>query len=137
MDSARGGGGGSLREGSPDARRGLGQPATNVLGPDEADGLAPGAQAAFSSSKAAAARAPVEILIAPEWVLWCLLAVIAMLLLAATLGMIALLGFGRSTLWGVRRLFDVSKENNVPTYFSSFQLLAAAVLLGVIAATRP
>lgn len=75
----------------------------------------------------------VELSIAPVRVLAWLLAVIAMLLLAATLGAIAYLEFGRDTIWGLRRLFDLDEENNVPTYFSSLQLLAAAILLGLIA----
>jgi hypothetical protein len=95
--------------------------------------LPPIRQAASSSFETAAARIPVELSIAPERVLYWLLAVIAMLLLAATLGMMAFLGFGRDTVWGLRKLFDVSQENNIPTYFSALQLLAAAVLLGVIA----
>jgi hypothetical protein len=76
---------------------------------------------------------PIEFSLAPRRVLSWLLAVIALLLLAATLCVIAWLGFGRDTLWGLRRLLDVGAENTIPTYFSALQLLAAAVLLAVIA----
>ena len=116
---------GTPPEGQSASRKGVRRPRPS--------GLPPIGQAASTSFATAAAPSPVEFSIAPERVLYWLLAVIAMLLLAATLGMFAYLGFGRSTAWGVRKLFDVSKENNIPTYFSAFQLLAAAGLLGVIA----
>lgn len=79
------------------------------------------------------ARYPIEILISPGRALRWLLLVITALLLAMTLGVIAWLGFGHSSIWGLRPLLDVGREANIPTYFSSVQLLAAALLLGVIA----
>ena len=88
---------------------------------------------ALGSSALAPARAPLELSIAPRRILYGLLAVVGLLILAATLGMIAWLGFGRTTLWGLRKLFDVASENHIPTYFSTLQLVIAAVLLGVIA----
>jgi hypothetical protein len=96
-------------------------------------GLPDAAKTVSAGSDLAAARVPIELPIAAERVLYGLLAVIAMLLLAATVGMIAWLGFGQETLWGLRGLFDLSKENNIPTYFSALQLIIATVLLGVIA----
>ena len=85
----------------------------------------------LGSSALAPARVPLELSIRPRRILYGLLAVIALLILAATLGMIAWLGFGRSTIWGLRKLFDLASENNIPTYFSTLQLVIAAVLLGV------
>jgi len=117
--------------GSAKAERGS-RPARGALSDGWQDGATAG-QAISHRSDAAAARSLVELSIAPERVLSWLLAVIAMLLLAATLGAIAHLEFERSTIWGLRQLFHVGHENNVPTYFSSVQLLAAAILLGLIA----
>jgi hypothetical protein len=95
---------------------------------------APQASGPVSGSSALApARVPLELSIRPRRILYGLLAVIALLILAATLGMIAWLGFGRPTIRGLRTLFDLASENNIPTYFSTLQLVIAAVLLGVIA----
>jgi hypothetical protein len=86
----------------------------------------------LASSAMVVARAPVEVSITPERMLYGLLAVIGMLVVGATLDTIASLQFGfefgRST---IRRHFVLSAENNIPTYFSALQLLVAAVLLGV------
>ncbi len=88
----------------------------------------------LASPATAAACVPIELSIAPARILYGLLAVIAVLLLGATLDTIASLAFGfelgRNT---IRRHFDLGAENNIPTYFSALQLLTAAVLLGVIA----
>lgn len=77
---------------------------------------------------------PVAVSIVPKRVLFALLAVISVLLLGAAVDAIATFGFGfetgRST---IRRHFELSAENNIPTYFSALQLLTAAALLGVIA----
>lgn len=89
--------------------------------------------AIFAGSALVPARGPLEISLVPRRILYGLLAVIGLLILAATLGMIAWLGFGRNTVWGLRPLFNLGFENNVPTYFSTLQLVGAAVLLGVIA----
>jgi hypothetical protein len=95
-------------------------------------GLPRTAGVVLASSATAAARAPLELSLAPKRVLCGLLVVIAVLILAGTLGVIAWLEFGRTTIWGLRRLFDLDEENNIPAYFSALQLLTAAVLLGVI-----
>ena len=42
----------------------------------------------------------------------------------------------RGGLWGVTRLFDINEENNIPTWYSSIQLLLCSALLGLIAAVK-
>ena len=61
---------------------------------------------------------------------YCLIAVVLLHLLA----MVAVFGFGHDRLMGLIPLFNMEDEKNVPTYFSSFQLLVAAALLGLCAA---
>lgn len=100
---------------------------------EDGPGSPRGDSVAFAGSAVSPARAPLEISLVPRRILFALLAVIGLLILAATLGLIAWLGFGRNTIWGLRRLFDLGSENNIPTYFSTLQLVTAAVLLGVIA----
>jgi hypothetical protein len=74
-----------------------------------------------------------ELSIAPRRALLWLMAISVSLVLAGTLSMIAWLGFGHAQVFGFRPLFDLDAENNIPSYFSTLQLLTVAVLLGVIA----
>jgi hypothetical protein len=62
------------------------------------------------------------------------LAAIAALAVAGTLVIVADLSLGYTHLFGLRPLFDLDREGNVPTMFSSLALLAAALLLALVAA---
>lgn len=101
--------------------------------PEDGAGLLRRGDGLLASAIPARARTPLELSVAPERVLYGLLAVIVMLLLAGTLGVVAWLEFGHDRIWGLRRLFDLDNENNIPAYFSALQLLIAAILLGVVA----
>jgi hypothetical protein len=62
---------------------------------------------------------------------------ITLLLLVASLGMQAITVLGWGDHWqGVERLFNLDKENNIPTWYSSTCLLVCALLLFIIARDR-
>jgi len=61
-----------------------------------------------------------------------LLAVTALLVLASTVGQLVKYWVGHDGLARLIRLFYVSSERNVPTFYSSFLLLSAASLLALI-----
>jgi hypothetical protein len=88
----------------------------------------------LAGSATVAADIPLEFSVAPGRILYGLLALIAMFILASTLGVVGTLGFGQHGIWtGLYRFFYLDKELTIPTYFSALQLLAAAVMLGLIA----
>jgi hypothetical protein len=63
----------------------------------------------------------------------CLMAVIMFLLLANIVGIIATYYFHHGLCYGLVPMFDFSTEKNIPTFYSSFALLLAGILLGFIA----
>lgn len=70
----------------------------------------------------------------PRSVLGLLLACIAVLVAAGAAVSVARVGLGITSLYGLAPLFDLNREASVPAFFSAIMLLAAAALLGVIAA---
>lgn len=71
----------------------------------------------------------VEIRMSPSAVTGTLGTVAGLLLLAHIAGLTAAYGFGRPYVWGLVPLFDLDREINVPTFFSAFLLLLAALVL--------
>ena len=63
---------------------------------------------------------------------YCIVAIIALHLLT----MVANFGFGYDRLYGLVHMFSLEAEKNVPTLFSSVQLLIGAFLLGICAARK-
>lgn len=61
---------------------------------------------------------------------YCILAIVVLHLTV----MVSAFGFGYDYLKGIVPLFNLEGEQNVPTLFSSLQLIAAAALLGICAA---
>ena len=58
------------------------------------------------------------------------------LVLASIAGQLTKFLTGHDTVYGLIRLFDLDRENNIPTYFSASLLLLAALLLSIIAALK-
>ncbi len=73
-----------------------------------------------------------EITSKPKKIIFILGAIICFLILANVIGMIARFSFGIETSYLIE-LFNLNKENNIPTYFSSLMLLACSATLGIIA----
>ncbi|MEK0082140.1 hypothetical protein [Benzoatithermus flavus] len=86
-----------------------------------------------SELPAGTAAMPDDLRLRPATVFAWHLAIIALLALAGTIVVVAALSFHREYLFGLRHLFDLDRENNVPTMASTMGLLAAAALLAVVA----
>lgn len=71
--------------------------------------------------------------ISPAAVSKILAVLIALLIMASTIGQISTYYFGHGRLLGFVRLFALGEEGNVPTWYSSMTLLACAALLAVTA----
>ena len=65
-----------------------------------------------------------------------LVIVTAALVLASFAGQVIFYITGHDSVYGLRDLFDVENEGNLPTFFSSSLLLFAALLLGAIAVLK-
>lgn len=76
---------------------------------------------------------PMQITIRPKRLAAILTIIILGLAIADVAAMYIRYGLGYDTLMGIVPLFDVADEANVPTWFSSFNLLLSAVLLALIA----
>ena len=59
-----------------------------------------------------------------------------LLVLANLAGLLLKYPLGYPSAYGLIRLFDLGAEQNIPSFFSAFQLLAASLLLWLIARTR-
>jgi hypothetical protein len=81
----------------------------------------------------AASVGPIGIRLCPATVLAWHLAVVLALVLAGTAVVVAALSFDHGYLFGLRHLFDLDREHNVPTMVSVLGLLAGAVLLALVA----
>lgn len=66
-------------------------------------------------------------------VLFAIIGALALLHLAA---LVARHGFGRGRLWGLGAMFDLTREFNVPSFFSGLNMLLCALLAGLIAGQR-
>ncbi len=65
-----------------------------------------------------------------------LLSVIGFLLFAHIMGLVTRLVFDHDTVYGLIPMFDLGDESNVPTLFSSLQLILASLILSTIGARR-
>lgn len=65
----------------------------------------------------------------PKAALQILLSIIAFLVIASVAGTIARFGFDQTSVFGLIALFDLHSERNIPTLFSSIQLVLASLLL--------
>ncbi len=74
--------------------------------------------------------------VSPSGVAKALTGTICFLVAASMAGQISALYFGRGTLFGMVNLFNLDREANVPTWYASVTLLACAVLLAFIAASK-
>jgi len=74
-----------------------------------------------------------EISLNPSKILNILALIIIMLIIASLIGQIFQYFFDHEYVFGFVPKFNLDKEANVPTYFSSFLLLFAGVLFGIIA----
>ena len=72
----------------------------------------------------------------PKFILKALLFIFSLLLLANIIGLVFKLNFGNESIYGLIRLFDFDRENNIPTFYSSLILLAASILLSFIASAH-
>jgi hypothetical protein len=70
--------------------------------------------------------------ISPRKVLIIMLSLIGLLLLANILGLVSTYVFHHPYLYGIVDLFDFDGEKNLPTLYSTLQLIVAGVLLAVI-----
>jgi hypothetical protein len=59
---------------------------------------------------------------------------IGFLLFANVAGIVSKYGFGHDSVYGLVNLFDFDKEMNLPTLYSSIQLIVACLLLSIIGA---
>jgi hypothetical protein len=75
------------------------------------------------------------IIVKPKQVAICLGVITVLLVLADIAGQVIRF-FTRYTVYGVVTKFDLDRENNIPTYFSSAILLLSAFLLGTIAVLK-
>jgi len=73
-----------------------------------------------------------EISLTRQTILRILSATAVFLLLASTAGQLTKYVLGHDTAYGIIHLFNVDDEGNVPTFFSSFLLLFASLLLALI-----
>jgi hypothetical protein len=65
----------------------------------------------------------------PRRILVVLLSIISLLVLANIVGIVSTFAFGQDSAFGLFHLFDLNNERNIPTLFSSLQLVVAALLL--------
>ena len=72
----------------------------------------------------------------PSKVFKILLILIIFLILANTAGLLSTYLFGHSNVYGLVPLFNLDKEANVPTWYSSTALFVCSILLGIIAFTK-
>ena len=70
--------------------------------------------------------------IRPEYVLRVLLSIIVFLVFAALVGTFFKYSLGHSHIYGLVPLFDLDKETNIPTFYSSAALMLGAILLCLI-----
>ena len=75
-----------------------------------------------------------DIEISPRKVLVILLSMIGFLLFANVAGIVSKYGFGHDSVYGLVNLFDFDQEMNLPTLYSSIQLIVACLLLSIIGA---
>ncbi|WP_224999328.1 hypothetical protein [Cesiribacter sp. SM1] len=73
-----------------------------------------------------------EITSKPNRIIFILGIIISFLILANIAGMVARFSFGYESSYLIE-LFNLDKENNIPTYFSSLLLLGCAATLGIVA----
>jgi hypothetical protein len=77
-----------------------------------------------------------EIEISPRNVLVILLSGIGFLVLANLFGIVLKYGLGHDSFYGLVELFDFNRENNIPTLYSTLQLIIASLLASIIAVTH-
>jgi hypothetical protein len=77
-----------------------------------------------------------DVVISPRRVLTMLLSVIGVLLFADILSIIWMFGFEGDPVFTLIKLFHFGKEGNIPTLFSSFQLLGVSLLLWFVGVTQ-
>lgn len=75
----------------------------------------------------------VQLALTPRKTLRFLLACVGCLTAAYAATLVLRFGFGHDHVLGLPRLFDLDQEQNLPSLFSTLQLLACAVLLGAAA----
>ena len=75
-----------------------------------------------------------DIEISPRKVLVILLSIIGFLLFANVAGIVSKYGFGHDSEYWLVNLFDFDREMNIPTLYSSIQLIVACLLLSIIGA---
>jgi hypothetical protein len=78
----------------------------------------------------------VKIEIIPRHILFQLLKIIFLLVFANLVGIIVKFGFGHDYANGLIPLFDLDGESNIPSFFSSLELLICSGLLSAIAYNR-
>lgn len=75
-----------------------------------------------------------DIEMSPRRILTISLCVIGFLFLANIMGIVSTYIFDHDSVYGLIRLFDFDNERNLPTLFSSLQLIIASALLSIIGA---
>ena len=74
--------------------------------------------------------------LSPKEILKINLYLILFLLFANIMGIISKYYFGHDSVYGLVPLFNFNAEKNIPTFYSSFALLFASILLSLIAFKR-
>lgn len=72
---------------------------------------------------------PQEISVTPASIVRKLWIAMILLVLASVFGQVSTYVFGHGSLLGLVRLFNVDRENNIPTFFSAFLFILAALLI--------
>ena len=73
-----------------------------------------------------------ELLIDPRKVAWIQCTILAFLTFAHIVSEIFILYFGRKWVFGLVPMFNLGYESNIPTFFSTLQLVLSATLLLII-----
>ncbi len=73
-----------------------------------------------------------DIEMSPRKILVMLLSMIGFLLFANIMGLVSTYGFDHDTVYGLIELMDFNSEENLPTLFSSLQLIVVSSLLSII-----
>ena len=73
-----------------------------------------------------------DVEISPRKILVILLSIIGFLLFANIMGIVSTYVFDHGRVYGLIKLFDFNSESNLPTLYSSSQLIVASLLLSII-----
>ena len=74
-----------------------------------------------------------DIEISPRKIFVVLLSIIGFLLVANIMGLVSTYAFDHDSVFGLVELFAFREEKNIPTLYSSLQLIASSSLLAIIA----